>query len=87
MRFEYDEYKSASNAQKHGIDFVAAQQLWEDPDLLVIPARTMDEPRSLAIGVLDGKHWAAIVTERGEALRIISVRRARREEVSLYEGL
>jgi uncharacterized DUF497 family protein len=66
MRFEFDENKSRSNEVKHGVDFVEAQRLWDDPDLLEIPARTIDEPRYLLIGRMDGKHWSAVVTYRGE---------------------
>ena len=87
MPFEYDRHKSAANAAKHGMDFEQAQALWQDPDLLVIPARTEDEPRSLVIGRIHGRHWAAVVTKRGAKVRIISVRRARRKEVELYEGI
>ena len=86
MDFEYDERKSISNHQKHGIDFNDAQALWSDPDLLEIQARTDDEPRYLAIGVIGSKHWSAVFTYRGESIRIISVRRSREEEVVLYEG-
>lgn len=86
MRFEYDEWKSRSNRAKHGIDFVEAQQLWRDSDLLEVPARVMDEPRYLLIGKMAGKHWSAVVTYRGKVIRIISVRRARTSEVKLYEG-
>lgn len=84
--FEFDEAKSQTNKAKHGIDFVEAQALWSDPDLLEVPARTEDEPRYLVIGMLEGKHWSAVITYRGSNLRIISVRRARAEEVALYEG-
>jgi len=84
--FESDESKSESNRAKHGIDFVRAQALWNDPDLLEIPARTMDEPRFLLIGLIEGQHWSAVVTYRGDNIRIISVRRARDEEVALYES-
>lgn len=68
------------------MDFAAAQALWLDPDLLVISARTEDEPRSLCIGRIGGAHWAAVTTVRGANVRIISVRRARKKEVELYEG-
>jgi len=71
---------------KHGIDFVQAQKLWKDPDLIEIPAKTTDEPRSLIIGCLDEKHWSAVITHRSENIRIISVRRSRVEEVALYES-
>ncbi|MDJ0824816.1 MAG: BrnT family toxin [Rhodobacter sp.] len=86
MKFEFDPAKSASNRDKHGIDFDEAQALWSDPRLLVIPARTVEEPRWMAIGKLRGRHWAALFTMRGEAIRLISVRRARREETTLYES-
>jgi uncharacterized DUF497 family protein len=86
MAFEFDPRKSAANLAKHGIDFVEAQRLWEDPDLLEIPARTKDEPRWLIIGRVDAKLWSAVVTSRGDAIRIISARRSRDDEVALYEG-
>lgn len=84
--FEFDEAKSRSNRKKHGIDFVAAQALWEDPNAIEIPARTDDEPRFLVIGCIDGRHWSAVITYRGEAIRIISVRRSRQEEAAIYES-
>ena len=86
MEFEFDRRKSRSNRTKHGIDFVEAQALWDDPDVLEIPARTVDEPRFLVIGRISGSHWSAIVTYREDRIRIISVRRSRDEEVALYES-
>jgi len=86
MDFEFDPKKSEKNMQKHGIDFLQARALWDDSELIEIPARTEDEPRFLVVGKIEGKHWAAIVTYRGEKIRIISVRRARKEEVELYES-
>ncbi len=85
MEFEFDLKKSLSNKDKHGIDFEEAQALWNDPHLLEIEARTSDEPRFLLIGMIDGKHWSAVVTYRDDKTRIISVRRSRKEEVELYE--
>jgi uncharacterized protein len=84
--FEFDEEKSQANAGKHGIDFVEAQALWSDPNLIEIPAKTVDEPRFLVIGRISGKHWSAVVTHRSESIRLISVRRSQPEEVALYEG-
>jgi uncharacterized DUF497 family protein len=86
MKFEFDPKKSAANRKKHGIDFVEAQELWGDPDLLEIPARTDDEPRFLVIGKLNGKHWSGVITYRADTIRIISVRRSRKEEVEVYES-
>ena len=84
--FEFDVVKSESNRAKHGIDFVKAQRLWIDPMLLEIPANTDDELRFLMIGQIDARHWSAVITYRGGNIRLISVRRARTEEVALYES-
>lgn len=86
MNFEFDPGKSVLNRKKHGIDFLYAQRLWDDPDLLEIPAKTEDEPRWLVIGRILGKYWSAVITYRSDAVRIISVRRSRAEEVTLYES-
>ncbi len=86
MVFEYDTCKSEMNAEKHGIDFEKAQKLWDDPDLIEIPARTEDEPRYMVIGMIDRTHWSGIITYRESSIRIISVRRSRDEEVIIYEG-
>ena len=86
VTFEFDAQKSKANQKKHGINFVEAQELWEDPDLLEIPAKMSDEPRFLVIGRIQGKHWSAVVTPRDNNIRIISVRRSRREEVTIYES-
>jgi uncharacterized DUF497 family protein len=84
--FEFDEEKSQANLQKHGIDFYRAQQLWKDNELLEVQARSDDESRYLVVGRIDEQHWSAVVTHRGERIRIISVRRSRKSEVALYEG-
>ena len=86
ISFEFDPAKSEANFTKHGINFVDAQRLWDDPMLLEIPAKTDDEPRYLMIGLMGGKHWAAVVTYRETHVRLISVRRARKEEVTIYES-
>ena len=86
MGFEFDPNKSAENKRKHGIDFEAAQRLWADARLVEIPARMTDEPRWLLIGRIDEKHWSAIITRRGDYIRLISVRRSRDEEVEIYES-
>lgn len=84
MTFEFDQAKSAANQAKHGIDFIAAQKLWEDVNLLVFSSKYPGEPRKLAIGQWKGKLWTAIFTERSGAVRIISVRRARINEINIH---
>lgn len=86
MKFEYDPAKSAVNKRKRGLDFEEAKALWDDDNLLVFPLRFEDEPRQACIGWLAGKHWTAIITCRGAVVRIISVRRARKDEVAAYES-
>ncbi len=86
MEFEYDDNKSVSNKMKHGIDFEEAQKLWDDPDLIEIPIKTSDELRFLVIGRICGKCWSGVITYRGDKIRIISVRRSRNEEVTIYES-
>lgn len=84
MQFEFDPAKSVLNKQKHGIDFVEAQALWEDENHVVVAARSSNESRYALVGVLGGKHWVAFFTLRSDRTRIFSVRRARLEEVRIY---
>jgi len=86
MDFEFDPDKSEANRKKHGIDFIEARGLWNDPGRVVIPARTEDEERDLVIGKIGEKYWSAVVTHRNENVRIISVRRSRDEEKDIYES-
>lgn len=86
MEFEWDPQKSAGNARKHGIDFGEARALWDDPNLIEVPARTEDEPRFLVVGKISESHWSGIITHRGDRIRIISVRRSRHSEVQIYES-
>ncbi|MCA0364184.1 MAG: BrnT family toxin [Bacteroidetes bacterium] len=86
MNFEFDINKSISNFEKHGIDFEQAQLLWNDFNLLSLDARSTDEPRTLHIGKIRENHWTAITTNRNNNIRIISVRRARQNEIELYES-
>ncbi len=86
MEFEFDPNKSRSNKVKHGIDFLEAQSIWEDPDRLEVPARIQGEKRFMLIGKIGRSVWSAIFSYREKRVRIISVRRARKEEVQHYEG-
>lgn len=86
MEFEFDPAKSTANKRKHGIDFASAQALWDDDALMEIPARTIDEPRFLVIGCIGERLWSAVINYRGRRIRIISVRRARPEERTIYES-
>ncbi len=86
MEFEFDKRKSEINMIKHGIDFIEAQNIWNDPDRIEIPAKTIDEQRFLIIGKISDKYWSGIITYRNERVRIISVRRSRPKEIDIYES-
>ena len=83
--FEFDERKSETNKLKHGINFHEAIALWEKPVVEIPTYPGTDEQRTLVLGTIDEKHWSAIITERAGNMRIISVRRSRKEEVETYE--
>jgi len=85
-KFEFNKIKSNLNLNKHGIDFIDAQSLWDDPDFIEVQEKSDDEPRYLVIGIITKKYWSAIITYRGDSIRIISVRRSRMLEVKLYES-
>ncbi len=86
MRFEYDPYKSDSNKLKHGLDFDEAKKLWADKRGIEIGVSGQDEPRQILIARYLDKHWTAVFTYRDEGIRLISVRRARLKEISLYDN-
>jgi uncharacterized protein len=87
MSFEYDEQKSSANKLKHGIDFIEAQQIWDDPERVEIPARTTEEQRIMIIGRIGQSIWTGIFTLRNNYIRIISVRKSRKDEKEIYESL
>jgi uncharacterized DUF497 family protein len=82
--FEFDERKSRINKLKHGIDFVEAQALWFDGDLRELDGTHDSEARFLLVGMIGPRHWTAVITYRGDNVRLISVRRSRAEEVDEY---
>ncbi len=86
MAFEYDPEKSAANKRKHSMNFEEAKALWDDPEVIEVSARFGSETRSLMIGIIDSKHWTAVLTYRNGNVRLISMRRAREEEVDYYES-
>lgn len=85
MKFEYDAEKSAANKQKHGIDFERAKALWRDSERVEFLVMSTTEERFLVTGKIGRKYWTAVITYRGENIRIISVRRAREKEIKYYE--
>lgn len=86
MRYEWDERKRLSNLEKHGLDFFDADVVFESSHVIT-PSPDSREERFLAIGTFDGRFVTVIYTMRGEAIRVISFRRARHEERNTYQKL
>jgi uncharacterized protein len=86
MDFEYDPKKSELNKIKHGIDFGEAKAIWLDENAFQVDTAPGDEERFLVIGNIGGILWTAVITFRDERIRIISVRRARSQEVKQYDN-
>lgn len=78
--FEYDEAKSKANKEKHGIDFEEAQALWNGEYSVFKQVHLNDELRYLLVGHLNGLCYVAVFTVREDNIRIISVRRCRKNE-------
>ena len=85
MKFDWDEGKSQKNLSKHGIDFESATNLWLDENRIEIDAPHPVEDRHIMIGKHLHKLWEVVYTMRANTTRIISVSRARKREVPLYE--
>lgn len=86
MEFEFEEERSVANRRKHGIDFVAAQRLWEDENAVGFPARVDDGARFPLLAQLEGRVWVALCARCEDRIHLISVRRARPQEIALYES-
>jgi hypothetical protein len=80
---EWNEEKAASNRRKHGIDFDEAIEVFYGATLLRRSDRNMEE-RWIAIGESEDRVITVVVTWRGDTLRIISARRARKNEKRAY---
>lgn len=83
--FEWDDDKRLIALNKHGIDFLDAVEIFET-DYLCLSGRSDIEIREIAVGYLNGSYLAAVFTMRGEIIRIITVRKARRDEREAYDA-
>lgn len=88
LDFEWDPRKAAANLVKHKISFDEAATVFGDPLGLIVPdpRHSMDEERFVLLGLSEAHHLLAVMfTDRGEAIRIISARKATRRERQRYE--
>jgi uncharacterized DUF497 family protein len=86
MKFEYDENKSNSNKQKHGIDFEGVKVLWNDDNMVEIKTSFSSEERYINIGKINNKFYTVVTTYRADKIRIISARRSREKEIEIYDS-
>lgn len=85
VEFEWDDNKRIANAQKHGIDFADAVKIFDDTRKLTFRASHRGEERFLSIGVMHSRIVTVVFTLRGDKVRIISARHARKNERAQYE--
>ena len=86
MEFEWAPGKAASNLRKHGVRFAEAATVFEDEAALTMADDEPDEERFVALGIGSmGRTLVVVYTVRGDHIRIISARKATRQEQSQYE--
>jgi uncharacterized DUF497 family protein len=87
LEIEWDEAKRMANVAKHGIDFYDVLEVFASSHLEIEARQTNGETRRLAVGLIAGRLVTIVFTHRGEAIRIISARRARHGERRQYQAL
>jgi uncharacterized DUF497 family protein len=89
IEFDWDPAKAANNLEKHNIDFEDAIAVFDDPQAFTVDVTKPEhgEDRFLRVGMMDdGRLTAIVYTYRGGKCRIISVRRARKNEQRKYSN-
>ena len=86
MRLEWDDAKNETNRRKHGLDFADAADVFSGATLTFADLRhSSAEPRYLTLGMLAGRMVIIAHTQRGDATRIISMRKANARERARYQ--
>lgn len=91
--FEWDPRKASNNSRKHGITFEEAVAVFKDPmalSLYEVDESDSKEDRWVTLGLIDGQHYLVVVhtyqaSKYSTTIRIISARRATRQEIKQYE--
>jgi uncharacterized protein len=87
LQFDWDPKKAASNIKKHRVSFEEAATAFGDPQSVTIgdPDHSLEETRSILLGISSSARLLVVVhTERGDAIRLISSRRASKKERQMY---
>jgi uncharacterized protein len=87
IKYEWNEAKRSATLTERGIDFADMAGFdWNSALAVADDRRDYGEPRLRALGLIDGRLHAVVVTPRGDALRIISLRKANKREQRLWES-
>jgi uncharacterized protein len=87
MEFEWSEAKGIAVLRGHGLDFLDGRRLFDARPVYLLASPRGTEERWISIGEFDGRFVAVVWTLRGQTVRIITMRRARREEERRYRAL
>jgi len=87
MNYQWDPVKSKTNVKKHGIEFADAVGVFDDADAITLEDMDSEgEQRFLSIGLdILGRIIVVAYTYRGDEVRVISARKATKQEVRIYE--
>lgn len=86
MRTEYDAAKDAANQQKHGVSLELASQIdWHSVLCFVDDRADYGEVREVGYTLIGARLYSVVFVQRGETMRIISLRKANGREVKHYE--
>jgi hypothetical protein len=86
MDFEWDESKREANLAKHGLDLLDGAALFDGRPVCSYPSPRREEAHTVTVGLLAELLVALVWTERGDAIRLISLRRARDGEKRAYRA-
>jgi uncharacterized DUF497 family protein len=88
LNFEWDPWKAERNVEKHGVSFEEARTVFGDPlgRITADPRHSVEEERCVLLGLSSARRLLAVMfADRGEAIRLISARRATPRERRDYE--
>lgn len=86
MAYQWNSEKAAANFRKHGIDLADAVSVFSDNLAITFPDERFDEERFVTIGMdAFARVLVVVYTWRGDEIRLISARKATRQELQHYE--
>jgi len=87
MLFEWDEEKRAMTLEERGLDFADADLFFDGRPVIVIPSPRGGEERWRTTARIEGAYYTLVWMWRSDAVRIISMRRAREDEERAHRAL